>query len=74
MQVRSFFTVAFQALQNLSKSGGTTVFGFHPGPIGPGWIMPNMLSVSTLQLGDPVIQFILVKPGDSLLHAAGLAE
>lgn len=36
--------------------------------------MPNMLSVSTLQLGDPVIQFILVKPGDSLLHAAGLAE
>ena len=40
------------------------LFGEHPGPRGPGWVVPNVLRVAAIQVGDPVRFLVLMKSCD----------
>lgn len=43
-------------------------FTRHPGTDLPGWIMADVLAMSTLQLSHPVSLLILMETGDAPLH------
>ena len=73
MQIRPLTSITFEAVQQRTQLARTTGFRFDPGAIVPGRIVPDMLSMPTLQLGDPVIQLVLVKTCYLLLHAMDLS-
>ncbi len=68
MQVRPFLSVTFKAVKQFAQFACPALLGLHPWAHGPGRIVADMLCVSTLQFGDPVIQFVLVEARDFLLH------
>jgi hypothetical protein len=39
-----------------------------PGTVLPGRVVPDMLGMTTFEVGDPAIVFILVKPDDAALN------
>ena len=62
--------LAFSARQHLPQRALTALRSQSPGPVLPGGIMANMLTVPTRQLGHPIGLVILVKADDSPVHGA----
>jgi hypothetical protein len=44
-------------------------FGRNPGPALHGWVMPHVLGVTTLQIGDPMSFLVLMEANDPLRDA-----
>ena len=43
-------------------------WGLNPWPVAEGRVMSDMLAMSALQIGNPVVQLILVKSSYGLIH------
>ena len=59
--------MALPAHQEGPEVTGTTLGGHDPRAQLPGWGVPHVLAMSTLQLRDPVVVCILSKPDDAAL-------
>ena len=46
----------------------STGLAVYPGSGNQGWVVPNMLIVTTLQIGHPIRIFILTKPRNFSVH------
>ena len=66
--------VAFRAIQFRAERVGTSLGSYHPGAIDPRRIVPNVLVVTALELGNPVPVFVSVKSRDLSLHALPAGE
>jgi hypothetical protein len=60
--------ITFTTVQYLPKRTTPTFLRLRPGTIHPRWIVPDMLVVTALQFGHPVIFGVLVEVGDALIH------
>ena len=45
-----------------------TFLGRNPGTSDQGWIVANVLTVATGEIGDPVAFFVLMKSNNPLIH------
>ena len=62
----AFATAA--ARQRLSHPPGAPFRRRHPLPHLPGRVVPHVLAVAALELGDPVSLLVLMEAGDPALH------
>ena len=60
--------IAFSTSERLSKRFGTAFGRDDPWTIGPWRIVANVLVVPTLELGNPMLLFVLVEPDDPSIH------
>ena len=61
--------VTWRAIQRRPDVLPARLVGQHPCAVLPGRVVPDVLGVTALQLGDPVPLFILMKTNDPALHA-----
>ena len=66
--------IAFPAIQFGPERFGTSLSGCHPGAIDPRRIVPDVLVVATLELGNPVPFLVSVKSGDLSVHRLSAGE
>lgn len=52
------------AVQHGAEHGPATFFGYNPGPVLPGRIVPHVLRVAAFQVGDPVVFLVGVEADD----------
>ena len=66
--MRLLHGVTKRALQSRSKPAPSSRFGLSPFSELPRWVMPDMLRVAAVELGDPLSFVIAMEPGDSSQH------
>lgn len=59
---------AFLTVQQRAEMALTPVIGQDPWTIKERWVMSNMLSMTTGQIGNPVAMLVLMITDDRLLH------
>jgi hypothetical protein len=64
-KLRDMLTPALHTHQLSADETLSSRFGDHPGPKLPRRIVTDVLSVTALELGDPVLFFVLMKTNDS---------
>jgi hypothetical protein len=60
--------VAFLAIKHAAEAARAPLTCCHPRPVRPRRLMPDVLMVSTLELGYPVLLGILVIADDAFFH------
>ena len=55
------------AQQGVAEEACPADLGDHPGPVLPGRIMPHVLGVTALEVGNPVSFFVLMEADDPSL-------
>ena len=61
-------TIALDAIESLSMKLGAAFVRNHPRTACPGWIVTNMLIVSAIEFGNPVLFFVLMEADDFSIH------
>ena len=62
------FFVAALTVQLCPKMLLTSFWGGHPRAGDEGWVVADMLTMATGEVGDPVTFFVLMIPNDVLFH------
>lgn len=68
LAVNRFIPVTFLAVQLVAQHRIPACFGFHPGPTDQWRVVPDVLIMPAIQLGNPVVEFVLVITDYGLLH------
>ena len=68
LNVRRETVVALRAVEHSPKVVAPAFRRCNPRPVRPGRLMADVLMVSALELGHPVLLFILVIADDAFLH------
>jgi len=64
--------VAFTTRQQAAEGFGPAICSDDPRPVAPGWLMPDMLVVTALELSHPVLLIVLMEADDAALHGCSL--
>jgi len=60
--------VADTAVEIFPEHGLSSVRSYNPRSLDEGWVVPHMLIVSTLELRDPLLLWVLTKADNAPLH------
>ena len=71
--VGALIDIALLTVERFPQCVCAAVGGHDPWTVRPRRIVSNMLVVSALQLGDPVLLLVLVKSDDAPVHSASVA-
>ena len=65
---------AFFTVEQGTELGGATLACHHPRAVDPGRVMPHVLEMTAVQLGNPVILIVPMKAGDRAVHAVQVSK